>query len=60
MPKDNSTDSYAPDEIPSPNYNCADFYKKRKKGKYRLEFAPDTSFSVADTHCHVEMFEKPE
>lgn len=61
MPKDNSTDSYTmEEEVPSPNFKCLDFYQKRKKGKYRLCAAPDTSFAVADTHCHLEMFENPE
>ena len=36
-----------------------DFYEKRKKGKFRLVEPPDTSFPVADTHCHFEMFEDP-
>ena len=36
-----------------------DFYEKRKKGKFRLVQPPDTSFPVADTHCHFEMFEDP-
>lgn len=60
MSKDNSTDSYIENEILSPNYFCTDFYKKRKKSKYRLELAPDVSFPVADTHCHIEMFDKPQ
>ena len=36
-----------------------DFYEKRKKGKFRLVECPDTSFAVADTHCHIEMAEDP-
>ena len=36
-----------------------DFYEKRKHGKFRLVECPDTSFPVADTHCHLEMSEDP-
>lgn len=36
-----------------------DFYEKRKKGKFRLVEPPDMSYPVADTHCHIEMFEDP-
>lgn len=60
MPKDNKTDSYTQDEVLSPNFFCTDFYQKRKKGKYRLNFAPSTQYLVADTHCHIEMFDYPE
>lgn len=60
MGKDNSTDSYVMDDILSPNFYSVDFYQKRKKGKYRLTFAPDVSLPVCDTHCHIEMFDKPE
>lgn len=60
MAKDNTTDGYTAEEIPSPTFFCCDFYQKRKKGKYRLKFAPDTSLPVADTHCHIEMLENPE
>lgn len=61
MAKDNTNDSYNfEDEVPSPNFSCVDFYQKRKKGKYRLTFAPDTQYRVADTHCHLEMFKNPE
>lgn len=35
------------------------FYEKRKHGKFRLVECPDTSFPVADTHCHLEMSEDP-
>ena len=44
----------------SPNYYSLDFYQKRKKSKFKLTFAPSTYFCVADTHCHIEMFDKPE
>lgn len=60
MAKDNSKDSYEMDEILSPNFFSVDFYQKRKKGKYRLTLAPSTEFPVADTHCHIEMFDNPE
>lgn len=60
MPKDNSTDSFSFDDELSPGFYSVDFYQKRKKGKYRLVPGPDVDFAVADTHCHVEMFEHPE
>lgn len=59
MPKDNTTDGFLMDEILSPNFYSIDFYQKRKKGKYRLCFAPESKLPVADTHCHVEMFDRP-
>lgn len=60
MAKDNTTDSYTMDEVLSPNFFSVDFYQKRKKGKYRLTPAPNVDFPVADTHCHIEMFDRPE
>lgn len=59
MAKDNTTDSYTMDDELSPNFYSVDFYQKRKKGKFRLCLAPKCCFPVADTHCHVEMFERP-
>lgn len=61
MAKDNTNDTYIMDEeLKSPNFQTVDFYQKRKKGKYRLTFAPSTQYPVADTHCHLEMFNNPE
>lgn len=60
MPKIEATDSYVFDSELSPNFYSVDFYQKRKKGKFRLTPGPDVSFSVADTHCHIEMFQRPE
>lgn len=59
MEKDNTTDSYKFDEELSPNFYSIDFYQKRKKGKFRLVNAPSCNYSLADTHCHVEMFKRP-